>query len=600
MIAAQATPVSGTEASTESVHVATPGSPGDDGGHVSHTARGSGDGAPGSKMEPLQVELPSTWSAAGAGEDGADSTPQMSLLAAQESAGLDVGRGGGRGTRGAGAGRHDARAKKAKQKPMFVLLALVVGAAFFFIPVFGDETGRPERARSRRCLALVMAVTVSWVTEAVPFFVTSMSVPPLSVLLGVLAAEKPVIGPPGCSWRNCTISHHEEGLAAPEAAHLALKSMFDPVMMLLLGGFGLTAALARSQLELRVARWAQQRYGQKPKIFILVVMLSSAAASMWLSNVTAPVLALSVLHPTLERLPSTSRFVRTLLVALAVACNIGGMLAPVSSPQNAVALEALEAAGYSLSFAEWMGVAVPFCLVALLIAWAFLVALMKPDDVHRVPEVPAARPLRLRDKVVLAIFLVACVLWATLALTRDVLGNLGVIGLLVAVVLFGSGLLTAADLKAFRWDLLLLLAGGNVLGLAVHSSGLLHLVSEAAAPWLGGSLWLLTFKILLLVMAVTTFVSHTVAAIILMPLVTALGAEAGEPQILVMAAALACSASMSLPTTSFPNVNSLLAEDSNGQPYLVVKDFIRAGVPLSLAVLVLTSTLGYFLMVLIL
>merc|ERR1712203_512145 len=93
----------------------------------------------------------------------------------------------------------------------------------------------------------------------------------------------------------------------------------------------------------------------------------------------------------------------------------------------------------------------------------------------------------------------------------------------------------------------------------------------------------------------TTFVSHTVAALVLMPLVVELGESVGEAGLAVLLGALACSAACALPMTSFPNVNSLLAEDDHGKPWLAVKHYLVAGTPMTLLTAGLLVTLGYWL-----
>ena len=97
------------------------------------------------------------------------------------------------------------------------------------------------------------------------------------------------------------------------------------------------------------------------------------------------------------------------------------------------------------------------------------------------------------------------------------------------------------------------------------------------------------------VLLITSFVSHTVAAIVTMPLVASVGAASGEPARVVFCCALTCSAAMALPMSSFPNVNSLLAEDDYGRPYLVAADFVRVGLPASLLVSTLCATLAFVL-----
>jgi phosphate transporter len=57
---------------------------------------------------------------------------------------------------------------------------------------------------------------------------------------------------------------------------------------------------------------------------------------------------------------------------------------------------------------------------------------------------------------------------------------------------------------------------------------------------------------------VATFISHAVAALIILPLVHSVGAGMKEPhpRLLVMGSALICSAAKGLPTSRFPNMST--------------------------------------------
>lgn len=100
-------------------------------------------------------------------------------------------------------------------------------------------------------------------------------------------------------------------------------------------------------------------------------------ATMWLglglsalvSNVTAPLLLVEVLKPLLRDLPSDSRYSRALLLGLAFSCNVGGMMTPISSPQNVASLEALRQRGGNITWGEWLSLSVPFCVMAVLLCW---------------------------------------------------------------------------------------------------------------------------------------------------------------------------------------------------------------------------------------
>ena len=54
------------------------------------------------------------------------------------------------------------------------------------------------------------------------------------------------------------------------------------------------------------------------------------------------------------------------------ACNIGGMISPIASPQNVIAVIALATAtkgDVTLSFASWLMVGIPFCAIATVTAF---------------------------------------------------------------------------------------------------------------------------------------------------------------------------------------------------------------------------------------
>lgn len=107
--------------------------------------------------------------------------------------------------------------------------------------------------------------------------------------------------------------------------------------------------------------------------------------------------------------------------------------------------------------------------------------------------------------------------------------------------------------------------------------------------------WLALLCIILFALSVATFVSHTVASIVLMPIIARLGVSLHIPEVVVIGSAFAVSAAMALPFSSFPNVNSLLIVDDLQRPYLGVNDFIKTGLPLSLITVILIATLGYVL-----
>ena len=71
-----------------------------------------------------------------------------------------------------------------------IVLAVAVLFAFLFLPLgFGSAEYKGE-APAQRCAALVMFVAVLWATDAVPSYITSLSVPVIAVILRVMCVRR--------------------------------------------------------------------------------------------------------------------------------------------------------------------------------------------------------------------------------------------------------------------------------------------------------------------------------------------------------------------------------------------------------------------------
>lgn len=155
-------------------------------------------------------------------------------------------------------------------------------------------------------------------------------------------------------------------------------------------------------------------------------------------------------------------------------------------------------------------------------------------------------------------------------------------------------MLTEVDFNSLSWHTLFLVGGGNVLGKAVQVSGLLEYLADGIIEALPlENPWLALIFILFFVMTISTFVSHTVSSIILMPIIARIGVSLQIPEVVVIGSAFAVSGAMALPFSSFPNVNSLLILDDFQRPYLSVRDFANVGVPTSVLTVVLIATIGF-------
>lgn len=345
-------------------------------------------------------------------------------------------------------------------------------------------------------------------------------------------------------------------LNSKAATTAIFSAMWTPVIMLLLGGFTLAAALSKCKIDKRLATLILSKAGTQPRTVLVANMFVAAFASMLISNVAAPVLCYSIIEPMLRTLPSDSNMSKAVIIGIALASNIGGMLSPIASPQNVVAMGIMQP---SPTWIQWFFIVIPVGVISILLIWIILLTTFHPG---RGTSIAPIRPVKERftglQWFVSFITIATIVLWCASHQLEGVFGDMGVIAIIPIVLFFGIGILTKEDFNNFPWTIIILAAGGLSLGKAVRSSGLLHTVANIVSEGVDGmSLYGVLCVFSLLILVIATFISHTVAALIFLPLVYDVGANMDQPHpnLLVMGGVLMCSAAMGLPTSGFPNMS---------------------------------------------
>lgn len=429
------------------------------------------------------------------------------------------------------------------------------------------------------CFALVVCASLLWATEAVPLFVTSLFLPFLIVVLRVL--KDPETG---------------EELSATDASKFICSAMWSPIILLLLGGFTLAAALSRYNLDKYACTFLLSKVSQTPATILFSIMAVSAVVASLVSNVAAPVLMYSVIQPILNTLPEGSDFAQALVLGVALASDIAGMASPIASPQNVVALQFMDP---QPNWIEWFAISIPVSVASLVVIFIFLMTFFGFSGTTIVPIKMQYEKFSGKQIYVIIVTICTIILWCLASVVEPIFGDMGMISVLSMFAFYAPGILSGEDFNNYPWTIVILAMGGLALGKAVSVSGLLTvLASGIQSKLMDADLFtvLAVFGSLVLVMA--TFVSHTVAALITVPLVAEIGRSLPDPHpnLLVMATAMLCSCAMGLPTSGFPNVTAIGLTDSVGKKYLNVSTFILIGVPVSLCCGLIVITLGYLIM----
>lgn len=137
--------------------------------------------------------------------------------------------------------------------------------------------------------------------------------------------------------------------------------------------------------------------------------------------------------------------------------------------------------GVEVSFGRWLAFSIPFCIINTLIAWVVIIFLVKPDDIESIPVIVYEQHQKVftkRNITVIFMSTLAITLLATSSMTKWLFGDIGIISLCFVGYMFGSGLLSEIDFNSLSWHTLFLIGGGNVLGKAVTSSGLLNYLAD--------------------------------------------------------------------------------------------------------------------------
>lgn len=454
-----------------------------------------------------------------------------------------------------------------------LVIIIAITAVLLGVKTFNDEA-------EHRCMALLACVALLWATEAIPLFVTAILCPLLVVLFRVVKDSDGHV------------------MAAPESSAYILGKMWSSTIMVLLGGFALAAALSKYNIAKVFASYILAFSGTKPRNILLSIMSVALFLSMWISNVATPVLCYSLIQGVLRTLPTDSPFAKALILGVALASNIAGMSSPISSPQNIVAMTYLSE--YGIGWGQWLGVALPVSIISLILTWILLIFTFNISKTKVMKYKPIKEKFTIKQWFIIVVTIGTILLWCVLTKLETTFGESGEVAIIPIVLFFGTGLLSTADINNFPWSIVILAMGSLALGKAVSSSGLLATIAKALQKKVMDFdiyVVLIIFGILILVIA--TFVSHTVSAIIIIPLVKEIGDSLpgnNSAVILIFAIALLASSGMGLASSGFPNVTAISMTDELGNRYLNVNTFITRGVPASLIAYIVVITVGYGIM----
>ncbi|ALV24434.1 DASS family sodium/dicarboxylate symporter [Campylobacter iguaniorum] len=426
-----------------------------------------------------------------------------------------------------------------------IILALIV----WFLPseAFPFELTIVEQ----RVAAIFVLAASLWITEAIAIWTTSVMVIVLMHLSVSTSSFKFMLPPAGSSSevlsKYGTFIYYKNIMA----------TFADPIIMLFMGGFVLAIAASKYKLDAGLAKALLKPFGTNANMVLLGFIIMTAIFSMFMSNTATAAMMLTILSPVLASLRNDVKSKIALAMSIPIAANIGGIGTPIGTPPNAIAIKYIaDTLGADVSFFGWMMIMVPIMLIILLFSWWLLKTLFKFEQREIKIELTGEFEKSPKAYIVYVTFAITILLWISDKFTGV---NANVVALIPFAVFSVTGVITKDDLKLIDWDVLWLVAGGFALGVGLNETGLAKNLVEHI-PFNSYSVLTMMIGAGLLCYAMSTFMSNTATAALLIPILAAAGMSMqgtlesfGGIHVLLISLALSASLAMALPISTPPN-----------------------------------------------
>lgn len=478
-------------------------------------------------------------------------------------------------------------------KLVLCCMGLIAGFAMCFIEIGGDR-------KINQTLAIAIWMSSFWLTEVIPLVVTAFLPLFLFPMFGIV--------------KSSTIA----------------SQYVNNTIFLFISGFLMALTLERWNIHRRFSLKVLSWCGAKPGNLLFGMMAATFFLSMFVSNTATALMmvpnALSVCRSlersTLPQFHHESRsFGTAVMLGIAYAANVGGMASLVGTPPNLVfqaQLKVLFPEAPEITFATWLGFALPVSLIIFVIIWVYLKFLYlrnfqgeAADRSFFVNEYRALGAWSVEQVVVSFAFTLLALLWVfradlvfssftikgwTSIFPEESFISDSTIGMLIAVVLFltparpcnlaeapeeadtkwSTTLLDWETANKMPYDIVFLFGGGFALASGFVESGLSAYLGEQLGNMdmsLAGTVFLFIFVIIWL----TELTSNTATSNILIPIGASMAVGlSASPYTFMIGAAMACSCAFCLPIATPPN----MVVFSSG--YIPMREMNKAGVFLNI------------------
>lgn len=474
------------------------------------------------------------------------------------------------------------------------VLALLAFGSLLFAPLSGLT---PE---AHRLAAIMAAVVILWISEALPL--------PVTAIIGAVA---------------CVVLR-----VAP--AREVFAPFADPLMFLFIGSFMIARAIMLHGLDRRVAYavLSLRVVGASPMRILFAFGAVTASISAWISNTATTAMMYAIGMAILAFMADSAkregrtldpRYATALMLMTSFAASVGGLATPIGTPPNVIGLGFIrQLTGTELPFFKWMMIGVPTVVIMLIAVFAVLGRAARSVDAGTAESASMLEREHERrgswstsEKSTVVAFSVTVFLWVlpgvfaviygdsspqyTVLTTRIPEGVAALIGASLLFMLPGNQqgkVITWREAAKIDWGIVLLYGGGFALGVLSFKTGLAETMGKGVLGYLpaSGETGLLIASTIMAVI-LSEITSNTASANMIVPVVISIAVAAGvDPVVPALGATFGASMGFMLPVST--PCNAIVY----GSGYIPLRTMMRYGIVIDVVGVVVIVTVLKFLL----
>lgn len=361
-------------------------------------------------------------------------------------------------------------------------------------------------------------------------------------------------------------------------------------IFLFIGGFLIAIATEKSELHKRLATKLLSIFPNTPRGVLYSLMLTAGSLSSILSDTTTALLII----PIAAFLTENPDYKFRLLLGVAYASLIGGIITPVGTPPNLILMDFIESNGLEMiPFATWTVMMLPLAIVMLITAGEILLFGFKKENFVLVKIDMEKRALTINQKKLVGIISSLAIILAL----NPVLKYLFDIHINEKLTLLSFGLFLflpkinlldwKEDFAKIPFAIIFLFGAGFSIAMAFQKTGLATEIANILVSFNYLPPIVLMFIIGTGVVFATELTSNTALTSIMIPIIYPFAIESGlDPMLFMLIVGISASYAFMLPIATAPNAIAM----STG--HVKTTQMIKRGIFLNIAGILITFTVA--------